>query len=71
MLCAKFTLQDNNPGRYRRELGPIAMSFEIPNYNISNMGIKELKIMSNDLKYNPKKWVRTFTKTKSYVARIA
>ena len=71
MLCAKFTLQDNNPGRYRRELGPIVMSFEIPNYNISNMGIKELKIMSNDLKYNPKKWVRTFTKAKSYVARIA
>ena len=70
-LNAKFTLQDNNPRKCRRELGPIAMSFEIPNYNISNMGIKELKIITNDLKYNPKKWVRTFTKAKSYVTRIA
>ena len=70
-LSVKFTLQENKPNISRRELGPISMSFEIPNHNISNVGIKELKIISNSSNYNPKRWVRTFTKAKSYVARIA
>ena len=71
VLDVKFTLQDKNPSKSKKELGPITMSFEIPNHNISNIGIKELKILTNDIKYNPKRWIRTFTKTKSYVLRIA
>ena len=67
----KFTLQEKNHSKSKKELGPITMSFEIPNHNISNIGIKELKILTNDTKYNPKRWIRTFTKTKSYVVRIA
>ena len=70
-LTAKFTLQVNKPSLCRKELGPIILSFEIPNYNISNMQIRELKVMSNDAKYNALRWVRVFTKAKSYVTRIA
>ena len=70
-LGVKFTLQVNKPSICRKELGPILLSFEIPNYNISNMQIKELKVMSNDAKYNALRWVRVFTKAKSYVTRIA
>ncbi len=70
-LSAKFTLQVNKPSLCRKELGPIILSFEIPNYNISNMQIRELKVMSNDAKYNALRWVRVFTKAKSYVTRIA
>ena len=70
-LDVKFTLQVNKPSLFRKELGPIVMSFEIPNFNISHMQIKELKVMSNDAKYNAMRWVRVFTKAKSYVTRIA
>ena len=70
-LDVKFTLQTNKPSLFRKELGPIVMSFEIPNFNVSHMQIKELKVMSNDAKYNAMRWVRVFTKAKSYVSRIA
>jgi AP-4 complex subunit mu-1 len=70
-LDVKFTLQVNKPSKCRKELGPLVMSFEIPNFNVSHMQIKELKVMSNDPKYNAQRWVRVFTKAKSYVTRIA
>ena len=70
-LNVKITLQVNKPSQLRRELGPITMSFEIPNYNISKLQIKELKVLSNDKKYNALKWVRIFTQASSYVFRIA
>ena len=70
-LDVKFTLQTKKSGLFRRELGPLVMSFEIPNYNISHMQIKELKVLSNDSKYNAMRWVRVFTKAKSFVTRIA
>jgi len=70
-LDVKFTLQSNKPSLFRKELGPIIMTFEIPNFNVSHMQIKELKVMSNDAKYNAMRWVRVFTKAKSYVTRIA
>ena len=69
-LDVKFTLQVNKPHLFKKEIGPITMSFEIPNFNISHMQIKELKVLSNDAKYNAMRWVRMFTKAKSYVARI-
>ena len=70
-LDVKFTLQTKKSGLCRRELGPLVMSFEIPNYNVSHMQIKELKVLSNDSKYNAMRWVRIFTKAKSFVTRIA
>ena len=70
-LNVKINLQVNKPSQLRRELGPITMSFEIPNYNISKLQIKELKVLSNDKKYNALKWVRIFTQASSYVFRIA
>ena len=70
-LDVKFTLQSNKSSLFRKELGPLLMNFEIPNFNVSRMQIKELKVMSNDAKYNAMRWVRIFTKAKSYVTRIA
>ena len=66
-----FTLQVNKPSICRRELGPLVMSFEIPNYNVSHMQIKELKVMSSDPKNTAQRWVRVFTKAKSFVTRIS
>jgi AP-4 complex subunit mu-1 len=70
-LDVKFTLQVNKPNICRRELGPLVMAFEIPNYNVSHMQIKELKVMSSDPKSTAQRWVRVFTKAKSFVTRIA
>ena len=70
-LDVNYTLQANKPSLRRKELGPLAMQFEIHNYNVSHMQIKELIVMSNDAKYNAMRWVRVFTKAKSYITRIA
>ena len=70
-LDVKFTLQVNKPNLFRRELGPLVMGFEIPNFNMSQMQIKELKVMSSDPKSTAQRWVRVFTKAKSYVTRIS
>ena len=69
-LDVNFTLQTNTPSLSRKEIGPIVMSFEIPNYNVSHLQIKELNVLSNDSKYNAQKWVRILTMAKSYVTRI-
>ena len=70
-LNTKITLQVNKPSQLRKELGPVTMTFEIPNYNISKLQIKELKVLSNDKKYNAMRWVRIFTQASSYVVRIS
>ena len=69
-LTVKYTLAVNKPNLSRKELGPLIMSFDISNYNVSHMQINELKIISNDKNYNAMRWIRTFTKNKSYVTRI-
>ena len=70
VLDTKMTLSINKPGQCRQELGPVTMTFEIPNFNVSHMEIKELKVMSNDTKYNAMRWVRKFTQANSYITRI-
>jgi AP-4 complex subunit mu-1 len=71
ILVTKITLSTNKTNECRKELGPITMMFEIPNYNISKLQVKELKIMTNDKNYNPFRWVRCVTQANSYVARIS
>ena len=75
ILNTKFNLIKNNPGKSRKEIGPIHMTFEIINYNISGLKIKELKIITNNntdknLENNIYKYVRTYTKAQSYVIRF-
>ena len=69
-LSVKYTLAVNKPNLSRKELGPLIMSFDISNYNVSHMQINELKVISNEKNYNAMRWIRTFTKNKSYVTRI-
>ena len=65
-----ISLLDNNIRKAIKELGPITLNFEIPDFNLSNLDIKQLNILINDKKYNPKKWIRTVTKANSYVIRV-
>jgi len=41
-LSVKYTLAVNKPNLSRKELGPLIMSFDISNYNVSHMQINEL-----------------------------
>ncbi len=69
-LTAKITLPSQKVEDVRKELGPISLNFEIPNFNISKIKIKELKIIASDNNYEALRWVRHVTQASSYVARI-
>lgn len=70
-LITKITVSNSKSEEVRKELGPISIDFEIPNFNLSKMQIKELKILTNDKNYKALKWVRVVTQANSYVARIS
>ena len=70
-LTAKITVSNSKSEEVRKELGPISLNFEIPNFNISKIQVKELKILTNDKNYKALKWVRNVTQANSYVARIS
>lgn len=69
-LRCKITLDQTVTALTKRELGPIAMAFEIPMYNASNLQVKYLRISETHKNYNPYRWVRYITQSSSYVARI-
>lgn len=71
IIDTKITLETNTPKESRRELGPIMLSFDLPNYNVSTFQIKELNIVSNKKKYCVNKWIKVITQANSYTARIA
>jgi len=54
----------------RKEIGPIAMKFEIPMYSVSNVQVKYLRILEDNKSYNPYRWVRYVTRSESYVCRL-
>jgi AP-4 complex subunit mu-1 len=67
-MMTKITLPNATSAQAMKETGPINLTFEIPNFNLSGLQIKSLKsLMSEE---NPNKWVRYITKTSSYVCRI-
>jgi len=65
----KLNLEDTI-GNFKREVGPIGMDFEIPMYRSSPMQIRYLRAMENEKELKPYRWVRSITKTESYIARV-
>jgi len=60
---------DNVAGNHKKEIGPISLNFDIPMYICSNVLIKAVKI--NETKEGTiSKWVRSVTKSGSYIQRI-
>jgi len=60
---------DDVPGNHKREIGPISVNFEIPMYISSAIFIRALKIVEQK-ESNPSRWVRSITKSGSYVSRV-
>ena len=69
-LRVKITLDQTVTPAHKREIGPIAMSFEIPMYNVSNLQVRYLRISETHKSYNPYRWVRYITQSSSYVCRL-
>jgi AP-4 complex subunit mu-1 len=69
-LRIKITLDQVVTAAHKREVGPVALSFEIPMYNVSNLQVKYLRISETHKSYNPCRWVRYITQSSSYVCRL-
>lgn len=69
-LRIKITLDQPISAAHKREIGPIAMSFEIPTYNVSKLTVRYLRISETHKSYNPCRWVRFITQSSSYVCRL-
>jgi len=55
---------------FRRQLGEVCLSFEVPTFNVSGLQVRYLRINSNEKNYNPFRWVRYVTRSQSYVCRV-
>lgn len=64
----KITLPQATASQAIKETGPINLSFEIPNHNVTGLKIKSLRNVQGT--EAPSKWVRYMTKSNSYVCRI-
>ena len=54
----------------KSQFGPIALTFEIPMYNVSKLQVRYLRISEKQgSNYNPYRWVRYVTQSSSYVCR--
>jgi len=66
----RIVLGKQHTASIRKEIGPIAMKFEIPMYSVSNVQVKYLRILEDNKSYNPYRWVRYVTRSESYVCRL-
>jgi len=66
----RIVLSKQHTASIRKEIGPIAMKFEIPMYSVSNVQVKYLRILEDNKSYNPYRWVRYVTRSESYVCRL-
>jgi len=69
-MRAKVTLSQTCTTQIRREIGPINMNFEIPMFNVSDMQVRNLRIVDDHAGYTPYRWVRYVTQSSSYVCRL-
>lgn len=69
-LRSKLTFDSAVTPLLKKEIGPVAMTFEIPMYNVSNLQVRYLRISDSGKSYNPFRWVRYVTQSSSYVSRV-
>lgn len=69
-IRVKITLDQAVTPAHKREVGPVALAFEIPMYNVSNLQVRYLRISETHKSYNPYRWVRYITQSTSYVCRL-
>mmetsp|Transcript_45258 Transcript_45258/g.40546 ORF Transcript_45258/g.40546 Transcript_45258/m.40546 type:complete len:445 (+) Transcript_45258:66-1400(+) len=70
ILKVRITFKEQQTSAIRKRIGPISISFEIPNYNVSNLKVGSLRIMGQNKKYKPYRWIKYMTKSQSYICRL-
>lgn len=68
-LRCKITLSSSAAASIRKEIGPLALNFEIPMYNPSGLQVRYLRILENK-NSSIHRWVRYVTRSSSYVCRL-
>lgn len=70
-LChAKMVLEPPLHPHYRREFGPVSLSFEIPMLLLSSLQVKFLRVSERNHTFSPERWIRASSSSSSYVARL-
>ena len=69
-LRARITLSAPASSTTRREIGPVNMDFEIPQYSCSTVQIRYLRVVERTKSFSPSRWVRYITHSNSYVCRM-
>lgn len=70
-LLAKARISTGVPiPSMKRELGPLTMTFEIPQHSVSGMNITSLQAMERGVEFKPNKWVRNITQAGAYEFRL-
>eukprot|EP01006_Ploeotia_vitrea_P019404 TRINITY_DN51600_c0_g1_i1.p1 TRINITY_DN51600_c0_g1~~TRINITY_DN51600_c0_g1_i1.p1 ORF type:complete len:470 (-),score=65.33 TRINITY_DN51600_c0_g1_i1:598-2007(-) len=70
MMKTRVSLSSPASGNLKKEIGPITMTFEIPNHGVTGVAIRFLKIEERSKSYNPSRWVRNITQANSYTCRV-
>jgi AP-4 complex subunit mu-1 len=66
----KMVLEPPLHPHYRREFGPVQMTFEIPMLLLSSLQVKFLRVSERNHTFSPERWIRGATSSSSYVARL-
>ena len=76
----QISLQNERIPNVRREMGPLALTFQIPTYSTSDLAVRYLQVIGTEDAHprrpgeapsrNPHRWIRYLTKSSSYVVRI-
>jgi AP-4 complex subunit mu-1 len=69
MLRTRITLSAPSGPLLRKEMGPISMTFEIPNHNVSRLNVRYLRIAETSKGYQPARWVRYVVTSSNYTVR--
>jgi len=67
VVRCKITLSEATPNA-KKEIGPVNLTFEIPQFTSTNIEIRFLKI--HDTVAAPRRWIRYITQSASYVFRL-
>lgn len=70
MCHAKLVLEPPLHPHFRREFGPISLTFEIPMLLLSSLQVKFLRVSERNHTFTPERWIRAATSSTSYVARL-
>lgn len=70
MCHVKMVLEPPVHPHFRREFGPISLTFEIPMLLLSSLQVKFLRVSERNHTFSPERWIRAATSSSSYACRL-